>query len=434
MNTVTQDAIEEVMPESWDALAPPSPTPTYHRLPLWPSTLRPPCWHTQACPSPAVCTGRSRDGELYLEKSGGKPYHDSEIIVALEILFEYRCGENSRSRRDAPQPKRTAAPPYTGTAAGGARRLTSPDVWLTRPTGSRRSKRSSSVELDTSSIISATWSRSSAARDWAVIATRKRRHTPAAEDFVGLALAKRMLLETARQERWKREARDLEDWSVRALPVAKSCMALPLAEEVALNDLKGTSFRLLSKAALYVKHVPAEQANRATGTAREAELERELGELRARLSAESVAPRDETQIDFGSSDGGEMPLARRHRALSRKHPQTQAWVEELIRGSVGRYVAAIEELLMARIERLCAAMRTGTGRPAPAPAPRAAPRASEQSGRSSRALMHVLYHVFSEPLFIAHFYLITFKCEERAKPANSAAHENNGRGRPSSRH
>ncbi|KZC08961.1 Transmembrane protein 14C [Dufourea novaeangliae] len=157
---------------------------------------------------------------------------------------------------------------------------------------------------------------------------RKRGRPPTTGDNVGLAEAKKRLLELTLQERQLQLDAAVEDATVHPRPVHKSCKPLPSETELAAvmrlaatsdlgavilekmavvqkvaetsRNLKGTYVRCLREATLHIKHASAEQAKRTTGSEREVELDRELRELRARLAATEAVSRvrvDETAAD-----------------------------------------------------------------------------------------------------------------------------------------
>ncbi|KZC06853.1 Cellular nucleic acid-binding protein [Dufourea novaeangliae] len=166
-------------------------------------------------------------------------------------------------------------------------------------------------ESDTSRVSAV--SVASSVRSSASGLARKRGRPPTTGEHVGLAEAKRKLLELGLQERRLREEDDLLDRSVPPRPVHKSCKKLPAEKEVAeemrqaptpdlgavmidsvqtiekvarcSSNLKGTSVRALREAAQRIRHAAAEQARRTVLSERELELEIEVKHLRARLSS-----------------------------------------------------------------------------------------------------------------------------------------------------
>ncbi|KZC12740.1 Dolichyl pyrophosphate Man9GlcNAc2 alpha-1,3-glucosyltransferase [Dufourea novaeangliae] len=150
-------------------------------------------------------------------------------------------------------------------------------------------------ESDSSSTVSAASVRSDVVGPGAV-AGRKRGRNPTTGKYVGLADAKKRLLELTLQERQLQEEAAVAA-EMRHAPTAD--LGAVILERVAViqkvagtsHNLKGTFVRSLREAALHIKHAAADQAKRTVGSKREDELERELRELRARLSATEALSR-----------------------------------------------------------------------------------------------------------------------------------------------
>ncbi|KZC13935.1 hypothetical protein WN55_06261 [Dufourea novaeangliae] len=134
-----------------------------------------------------------------------------------------------------------------------------------------------------------------------------------------------------------KEEAAVEDPSVHPRPVRRSCKPLPAEDEVAAemrhaptadlgavilervaviqkvagtsHNFKGTFVRSLRESALHIQHAAAEQAKWTVGSEREAELERELRELRARLSATEALSRVRDDGAAGDAMGAGAPDA-----------------------------------------------------------------------------------------------------------------------------
>ncbi|KZC05419.1 hypothetical protein WN55_05449 [Dufourea novaeangliae] len=254
---------------------------------------------------------------------------ENAAVDRQAAVFSITIGEEASGAGTSPAPASgvwsgvpDAAPGPSGST--GVPRELLPIVRLRRhPSGLSRWPSTASVdacvtlsddESDSSSTVSAASVRSDVVGPGAV-AGRKRGRSPTAGEYVGLAEAKKRLLELTLQERQLEEEAAVVAAEMRHAPTAD--LGAVILEKVAIiqkvdgtsHNRKGTFVRSLREAALHIKHAAAEQAKRTVGSEREAELERELRELPARLSATEALSRVRDDGAVGDAMGAAAPDA-----------------------------------------------------------------------------------------------------------------------------